>query len=113
MYAPPRPPEIRARVMGTTNEVAVQGEIDLASCPDLEAELVNAFRDGPETIVLDLREMTFIDSVAISVIRDARNRADQTGIHLIVLTVDGPVQRLFELCGIAAILDSHAQSEDL
>jgi anti-anti-sigma factor len=90
--------------MGTTSEVVIHGELDLASAPVLESSIRLAFRGEPETIVLDLRGVTFIDSFGVAVTRDAVSRADDTGVRLVVLATAGPVSRLFELCGIASVL---------
>ena len=42
--------------------VKVQGEVDLATAPDLEATVRKVLDDAPRGVDLDLRDLTFIDS---------------------------------------------------
>ena len=48
--------------------VAVRGELDLYTAPDLRSLLLGAIQDGRTAVVLDLRETTFLDSTALGVI---------------------------------------------
>jgi len=96
--------EIQSRRRGTTCEIDAQGELDLLVAPSLEGE-INAALDGrPETLVLDLRDVTFIDSTALRALLAARRRAVSEGVRYVVLAAPGPVRRLFEVCGVADLL---------
>lgn len=81
--------------------VAVSGELDLASSPSLEAELERASGLESGLLVLDLRQLEFMDSTGLSVIVNAHQRlaADDRSLCL----VRGPqqVQRLLDLTGVA------------
>ena len=72
--------------------VVPQGELDLDTAPDLEAVL--ATQSGP--MVVDLRELSFIDLTGLRVLLDADARSRQDGMNL--RFVPGPmVRRLFEV----------------
>jgi len=43
----------------------VTGELDIASCPALDAALPEVCIDGTTAVVLDLRKLTFLDSTGI------------------------------------------------
>ena len=63
--------------------IALRGELDLATVPELEGHLAPFESDGVSAIMLDLRELTFIDSVALQSLVRARKRAETNGQRLI------------------------------
>jgi anti-sigma B factor antagonist len=78
--------------------------LDLATAPQLrdvlrEAEL-HALR-----LVLDLRELTFLDTAGVHVIADASQRARQAGHRLVLARGPLHVDGLFRLTGMAASLE--------
>jgi len=81
------------------------GEIDIASSPELRDALLEPQAQG-DTLVLDLREVTFIDSSGLGVIAGQRKRAQEDGHHFAV-AVDGTsaVHRVLSLSGLTKLLD--------
>lgn len=73
--------------------VRVAGELDLATSPELREALLAAQRDA-SLVVLDLRDLTFIDSSGIHVIVDA-NRHPHA--RLVVARGSAWVDRVFTL----------------
>lgn len=72
--------------------VVPEGELDLATAQVLEAVL--ATQSGP--VVVDLRELSFIDLTGLRVLLAADARSRQDGMNL--RFIPGPmVRRLFEL----------------
>jgi anti-anti-sigma factor len=56
------------------------GELDLATAPALDAALGRAFESiGSGRVVLDLRELEFIDSSGLRTLLTARRSAEQAG----------------------------------
>ena len=84
-----------ARDDGITR-LAVAGELDLASVPELEAALP-APAPG-ETLVVDLRELAFIDSSGIHVLMRLDTDARAEGWSLVVVRAGADVQRILDLC---------------
>jgi anti-sigma B factor antagonist len=78
--------------------VHVAGELDIATTPRLERAL-----DGSQArvVVLDLRELAFIDSSGIHAIVRAGIRARQAGRRLVLVRVPANVERMFTLTGSA------------
>jgi anti-anti-sigma factor len=85
--------------------IALRGELDLASVSDLEGRLEPFERNGVSAIMLDMRELTFIDSVALSSIVRARQRAESNGQRLILVGARPTARRLFELTSREYLLD--------
>lgn len=61
-----RVPETTANCMPYVVEVG--GDIDMATVDDLEAPVIDAIRDGRQTVILDLSECVFIDSTGIRLV---------------------------------------------
>jgi anti-sigma B factor antagonist len=80
--------------------VFLRGEIDLATGPALERELQKAEHSGPQTIVLDLADLRFIDSTGVHLLIRAQRRADTHGHGLVLRCIPAQAQRLFSLTGI-------------
>jgi len=85
--------------------VVAGGEIDLATSPLLREALLNP-EARAATVVLDLREVTFIDSSGLGVIVGQQKRAQEHDERFAV-AVGGAaaVQRILELSGLAKVLD--------
>lgn len=85
--------------------IALCGELDIATVSELEGHLAPFESDGVSAIMLDMRELTFIDSVALSSIVRARQRAESNGQRLILVGARPTARRLFELTSTEYLLD--------
>jgi anti-anti-sigma factor len=83
--------------------VVASGEIDHATSPELRAALTGV--EAP-LVVLDLRNVSFIDSSGLGVIVGQQKRSQEEG-HQFVVAVDetSAVQRILVLSGLIKILD--------
>jgi anti-sigma B factor antagonist len=80
--------------------LSVSGELDIASAPALENRIQQAEATEPGTIILDCRELEFIDSTGLVVILRAHQRAEESGRRLILTRVPEQARRIFCLTGI-------------
>jgi anti-anti-sigma factor len=87
-----RPLEIRVRASARGTVISPRGELDIATASELEA--VMAAQSGP--LVLDMRELTFIDLAGARLILEANARSRADGA-LLRFVPGETVQRLFEL----------------
>ena len=92
---------VDVRTDGRAAIIAVSGELDLASAPALESELEQARRSDSELLVLDLRELQFMDSTGLSVIVKTHQRLSDDGRSLCLIRGPQQVQRLLDLTGVA------------
>ena len=83
----------------STARLIVSGELDIATAPQLAHTLGCAQADAA-LVILDLRELQFMDSSGANLIEAASGRARQASDRLVV--VGGPVQveRIFALVGL-------------
>jgi anti-sigma B factor antagonist len=104
---------VDVRRNGATAVVAVSGELDLASGPELERELDRLA--GPETklVVIDLRQLDFMDSTGLSIIVRAHQRMANEGCEMRLVKGSQQVQRLLDLTGVADRLRLVDTAEEL
>jgi anti-anti-sigma factor len=77
--------------------VRLEGELDLASVPVLERELERAEVGDAAKVVLDLRDLRFIDSTGLRTIFTAHARAQERGREFAVTRGPEQVQRLLAI----------------
>ena len=79
--------------------VRPRGELDLASAPDLRAVL-QELRNKKASVLLDLSELTFMDSSGLRLIWETNAEARQHGLELALASGPPEVMRVFELTGL-------------
>lgn len=89
--------ELRSESDGATARVAFDGELDISSAGQVERELERIERDGPATLVLDLRELSFMDSTGLRIIVAADARAREASRRLVIVRGPDAVQRIFRM----------------
>jgi anti-sigma B factor antagonist len=92
--------------------IVIGGELDLASAPRLDEEVQTALSSEAETLILDLRELAFMDSTGLSVLVRAHQAAEDAGRRLIVVQGPAQVARLLSLTGVAERLTVVDSPED-
>lgn len=90
---------ITARDLPGLHILALHGELDIVSAYDLALALVEA---AGSTVIVDLSDLTFIDSSGISALVMARNRILADGRGQLVLTRPGGIVRTaLEIVGLS------------
>jgi anti-anti-sigma factor len=84
--------------------VRAAGELDIATAPQLEQTLRQA-EARARRVVLDLRELTFMDSCGLHAIVDASIRARAAGNRLVLVRGPSQVDRLIVLSKAADVLE--------
>lgn len=84
--------------------LSVEGDLDLASAPSLKWALADALSGGANQIVLDLANVTFIDSTALGVLVGAQ-RALPAGTRLAIACAQENVLRIFEMTGLDGMFE--------
>ena len=86
--------------------VVIRGELDLATAPELEAAIQGRLDEGQD-VVVDLRELEFMDSTGLLVLVSAHARVEGTEQRfLIVRPLPGaPIERILAVAGVEQVLD--------
>jgi anti-sigma B factor antagonist len=87
-------------VAGRIRVVAVSGDLDMAATPAFERALFDSVtRDGPT--ILDLTEVSFMDSTAIGAMLAVRRQAElKPGRFAIVCEAGSEIERTLEYTGL-------------
>jgi anti-sigma B factor antagonist len=85
--------------------LALSGELDLSSAPELERALEEAGAQPVGRLILDLAELRFMDSTGVSVLVRAKQEAEAHGGVIAVRAPNGQVRRLLELVGLLERLE--------
>lgn len=77
--------------------LALVGELDISSAPTLERELRRAEDGAPSVLVLDLRELRFMDSTGLRLVLGADARARREGRRLAIVRGGETIDRVFRI----------------
>src|SRR3954452_9160886 len=80
-----------------TVRIALRGELDLAHAYTFDEELREGEAGRPACVVLDLRELIFLDSCGLARLLAARRRARRMGHRLLLVRGPAAIQRLFAI----------------
>ena len=97
-----------SRVAGDVHLVAITGELDFGEAPELARTLEQLREDGARWFVLDLAELTFIDSSGINSLVVAARATSASGGSLIVTGARQHVQRVFDIVKLSEFVPVEA-----
>jgi anti-sigma B factor antagonist len=92
--------------------VALAGEVDLYTAPDLKRELVQLIDGGCQAIVVDLSDTTFIDSTTLGVLIGGVKRLRTNGGRLELVVTDRTIRKIFDITGLDRVFALHADRSE-
>ena len=102
---------LRVESQNGVTSVALRGALDMATVPILD-DLLSRFeeeRDGqghPDGgVLLDLRELTFMDSSGLHALLRAKKRSEENGSQTVVIGASQTIRRLMHVTGTEFLLD--------
>ena len=96
--------EIAERQAGKDSHVvAVTGEIDLFTAPEFKQAVLSAIEAGAKRVVVDLIEVTFIDSSSLGVLIGAHRRLKARGGQLVVVCDRESILKTFRITGLDGV----------
>ena len=95
-------PDIRSDVL----VIAPHGELDLGSTPTLVEQLDRAIADGAPAVLVDLCDVSFMDSTGLNGLVAARRRLQRTGTRLaLACPPDGEIAKVFALTTLDRVFE--------
>ena len=94
---------------GAATVVRVDGDLDMATSPELEEALEGA--DVSKRIVIDLSGCTFLDSSAVRALVATARAAEPAGGDVALVTRDPGILRVLEIASVDMLLPVHATVE--
>src|SRR3954451_1822572 len=85
---------------GEVVRITLAGELDLATATEVEPALRPNGAKGARRRLLDLTELTFMDSSGLRLILKAHSAARREGWSLEIVPGPPTVQRVFQICGV-------------
>jgi anti-anti-sigma factor len=96
--------QIQVVASAETHTLLLSGESDLASGPELETVVRRLCDSGTSDLVLDLRDLEFIDSTGLRAILIAADLCDANGRGFRLIRVPESIRRVFEVSGVDGVL---------
>ena len=104
---------VRTEVVGAgAFSISVSGEADLYTAPALEDELVGTICAGATRVVVDLTDVTFIDSTGLGVLVRAGRELRRVDGSLFLVVTDANVVRVFEMTALDRLFPIHATRDE-
>ena len=93
--------------------IMVSGEVDLASSPDLDAAIIAAIESGSSSLVVDLSDVSFMDSSGLGVIVRGLKRCREANKDLDLVITNERVLKVFGITGLDQVIPIHDSIEDI
>jgi anti-sigma B factor antagonist len=85
--------------------ITLAGELDVVCADSFKRRFAEATEDEPAHVVLDVRELTFMDSTGLALLLGVNEMSQDAGFALwVVATEDDPCSRIFRITGANRIL---------
>jgi anti-anti-sigma factor len=83
--------------------VRIEGEVEFATAPRLRATLLDLAQEAAVPVVLDLAEVSFLDSAGISLLIQAKKRLANAGSDLVLRAPQPNIRRVLEISGVTEL----------
>jgi anti-sigma B factor antagonist len=90
----------------------VRGEIDVASAPEFQTSLSDLVGQGSEIVIVDLSEVSFIDSTGLGVLVGAEKEMRDMSHSLRLVVPQPQIMRLLELTGLDEVFTILSSTSD-
>lgn len=92
--------EIAVRHLPKATVVAVGGEVDVFTAPQLDSLLAGQIQEGHTTLVLDFTHVEFLDSTGLGVVVKAIKKCQDDSGSISVVVATERIRRIFEITGL-------------
>jgi anti-sigma B factor antagonist len=105
--------EIDAVASGPHAIVVIKGEIDAHTAPAMKERLLALLVEGIDRLVVDLREVEFIESVGLGTLVAIRKRLrpSDKSLCLVLAPEQSVIRRTFEITGLDKVFPIHPDVE--
>ena len=100
----PRPFGAALEIASERASVRLRGELDLATVTNLVEALKAAEDSGASQLLIDLRDLEFIDSSGVTELLRAKARATDNGHRIQYLWKPGPIEKTLQSMGVSSLL---------
>ena len=104
MTPDPRDFHVTAERLGAEARIGVEGELDIATLPEFERAVTRMRAQGLERLVIDLRRLSFLDSMSIELLLRLHGELTATGAELVIVRGPRAVDRIFQVMELQRVL---------
>jgi anti-sigma B factor antagonist len=95
-----------------TAVIEVAGELESANCDDLREEILGQVNAARSHLVIDLREVTFIDSTGLGVLVGGLKKMRESNGRFSLVCAQPRILRILEISGLVRVFSVHANAEE-
>ena len=88
--------------------LATAGEIDVYTAPRLREQLLDLAHAGHHTVVVDLTEVSFVDSTGLGVLVSGLKRFREAGGDLRLVVTRPQILKVLDITGLSSVFAVHA-----
>jgi anti-sigma B factor antagonist len=92
--------------------IALSGEVDIYTAPQFKECLLGLLDAGVKRLVVDLSQITFIDSTALGVLIGGVRRVHGSGGAMTIVVTTRPVERVLSITGLDRVFSMHATRDE-
>ena len=85
--------------------IAVEGELDTATAPDLDAAIATSLAEGATALLLDLSTTDYVSSMGLRVVLSTLKTLRATGGRMVLCGLNEEVQEIIDLAGFAPLFE--------
>ncbi|MGI8648576.1 MAG: anti-sigma B factor antagonist [Acidimicrobiales bacterium] len=103
---------ITTRSVGDHTVVSVAGEIDVYTAPQLRVKLVDLVDAGNCHLVVDMRDVDFLDSTGLGVLVGTLKRVKAANGRLALVCTQERIVKIFRITGLERVFTIASSVED-
>ena len=104
--------EVKTRTVNDATIVAPQGEIDLSRAPSLRTHLAAAQASRPRKLIVDLADVSYMDSSGVATLLEAMRTIQRSGGRLILCCLQDKVRSIIEITRLDTVFTIVKTADD-
>jgi len=92
--------------------VVLAGEVDLYTAPRFKDVLLQAIDDGAGHVIVDLADVSFVDSTALGVLVSGGKRLQKSSGTLAIGCPDEKIRRILEITGLDTVFGVYGSRDE-
>ena len=93
-------------------DIQLEGRIDSRETPQLEQELNAVLQPGDRAVILNLRQLEYINSAGMRTILGLVSKLKSRDAKFAIYSPVGPVKEVFQLSGFSRVMAIHASRDE-
>jgi anti-sigma B factor antagonist len=108
-------PQFHVKLEKSGEQIAVidlAGGVDIYSAPRFKEVLLQGIDDGARRVIVDLTNVTFIDSTGLGVLVSGAKRVRSQGVSFAIVSSTQSIMSIFEITGLDRLYSIYATRKE-